>query len=429
MNARIRNLIIVCLSFILLIGEWGCAHKAAPPSPLSESVQQQLSHIGVVIRSTGEKKTIETPRTGRLSNLGRGAGRGSLLGAVGILCGPGAVVCIPVLAGVGAIGGSIVGAAGSESESMWRDAESTFGTALADMNFDEILLDHTIAYSRENGYDTYRFPSGTQGGDQAQPSSPALPADANSVLLEIRDPIIALVPAEFVVNPPRRLVLSAQIRLIRSFDATVLDDRIVTEEFGLTRHLGEWTTDNAKPFREEASLGANRLAIAIIEQAFMFHKFPERRFSINTNYNGYFTGLEPQYPPMATYPSFNQADLVPKVSSLQPTLQWEAFKGSNVTYELMIWRAAGPNLSSLVYSRERLTKPIHTVEIQLDSNAHYFWTVRARFSVDGRTKVTEWSTRTVSASLLSKVFSLGVASLVGHPADSTSGFYQFRTSP
>ena len=140
MNARIRNLIIVCLSFILLIGEWGCAHKAAPPSPLSESVQQQLSHIGVVIRSTGEKKTIETPRTGRLSNLGRGAGRGSLLGAVGILCGPGAVVCIPVLAGVGAIGGSIVGAAGSESESMWRDAESTFGTALADMNFDEILL-------------------------------------------------------------------------------------------------------------------------------------------------------------------------------------------------------------------------------------------------------------------------------------------------
>jgi hypothetical protein len=169
----------------------------------------------------------------------------------------------------------------------------------------------------------------------------------------------------------------------------------------------------------------HHLAIAITEQAF-FQKFPERRFSIDTFSNGYFTGLEPQYPPMVTY--LDKADLSPKVSSLQPTLQWETFKGKNVTYDLMIWRAAGLNPGNLVYSRGHLLEPIHTLEITLDADAHYFWTVRARFTVDGKTRVTEWSRRSFSPSLLANIISLGLAYL-GHLADSTSGFYQFRTPP
>lgn len=150
-RARVIALII---GFLLLGGFQGYAHTP-PPSSLLESIQQQSGKIGVVVRSTRDKKTIETPGTGRLSNLGRGAGLGSSLGAyVGLNCGIGAVVCIPVLAAAGAIGGSMVETVGSESASMWRDAESAFGAALADMNLDEIILARTIAYSRENGYDT-----------------------------------------------------------------------------------------------------------------------------------------------------------------------------------------------------------------------------------------------------------------------------------
>ena len=74
----------------------------------------------------------------------------------------------------------------------------------------------------------------------------------------------------------------------------------------------------------------------------------------------------------------------------------------------MIWHAAGPNLADLVYRREHLTEPIHTLEILLEPNVRNFWTVRARFTVDGKTKVTEWSKRSVSASLLFKIFSKGV---------------------
>ncbi|MEO7859685.1 MAG: hypothetical protein ABIU05_04460 [Nitrospirales bacterium] len=160
------------------------------------------------------------------------------------------------------------------------------------MNFDEILLGDTIAYSRKQGYDTYSFLSGAQGRGHTQLAYPASLADPTRALLEIRDPIIRLVPAGFQINPPRRMILSAQIRLIGSNDEIVLDDQVATEEFGLTGYLGEWTADSAKLFRDEARHGMHRLALAITEQAF-FQKFPERRFSIDTFSNGYFTGLEP----------------------------------------------------------------------------------------------------------------------------------------
>jgi len=221
---------------------------------------------------------------------------------------------------------------------------------------------------------------------KTQSSDPSSPSDSVGAILEIRDPIVLLVPAQFVINPPRRLILSAQIRLIRTADDTVLDDRIVTEEFGTTRSLAEWTADDAKVFREDVRLGAHRLAATISEQEFILQRAPERTFSMNIFYNGYFTGLAPVNPPMVASRIFDQVDLVPIVTSLQPTLRWEAFKGDAVTYDLMLWRAAGPNLGNLVYSRERLTKSYHIVEIPLDPKTRYFWAIRARFSANGKQK-------------------------------------------
>jgi len=416
LHARVIALII---GFLFLVGFQGCAHTP-PPSSRAESIQQQLGKIDVVVKLTGERKTLDTPRTGWVSNLGRGAALGT---ALGLLPCYGCVL----LAGPGAIGYGIYGGWTSESESLWKEARSAFETVLTDMSLEEVLLHHTIAYSRENGYDIDKLPAGAQRIAQDQSSDPSLPSDSIGVILEIRDPIVLLAPAQFVINPPRRLILSAQIRLIRTADDTVLDDRVVTEEFGTTRSLAEWTADDAKVFREDVRLGAHRLAATISEQEFILQRAPERTFSTNIFYNGYFTGLAPVNPPMVASQIFDRVDLVPIVTSLQPTLRWEVFKGDAVTYDLMLWRAAGHNLGNLIYSRERLTKSYHMLEIPLDPKTRYFWTIRARFSANGNTKVTEWSSRSVSASVFYNVCSLGLGSLVGHPDESTSGLYQFRT--
>ena len=66
--------------------------------------------IGVILRPTDTDVELQIPRKGWLSNTGRGAMRGSVIGAYGIYCGYGFFLCVPAFATVGAIGGAIYGA-------------------------------------------------------------------------------------------------------------------------------------------------------------------------------------------------------------------------------------------------------------------------------------------------------------------------------
>jgi hypothetical protein len=124
-------------------------------------------------------------------------------------------------------------------------------------------------------------------------------------------------------------------------------------------------------------------------------------------------GLRPEYPELLYKIPFgdvnNQGYLTfVMVDSLQPTLRWEAFprpndRGKdnrrlvdcvhNVTYDLKIWQVN--DLFDLVeiklvYNRQRLVTPSHKIEHRLIPLTKYFWTIRARFEIDGHTRVTPW---------------------------------------
>ncbi|HXZ24699.1 MAG TPA: hypothetical protein VEI24_00655 [Nitrospiria bacterium] len=117
------------------------------------------------------------------------------------------------------------------------------------------------------------------------------------------------------------------------------------------------------------------------------------------------SGLRPEYPK----PTMNNANI--EVNSLQPTLQWESLQQlvdreskdtnllsriTHVVYDLSIWRANRdyprdiPN--EMVYSRQGLTATNHTLERPLKPSTDYFWTVRARFDLDGHPRATQWGT-------------------------------------
>jgi hypothetical protein len=133
------------------------------------------------------------------------------------------------------------------------------------------------------------------------------------------------------------------------------------------------------------------------------------------------SGFAPIYPEqsfsMGHFRS-NQLDTLdwPKVDSLQPTLRWEPFPGSNqwgwgtprkpfvvvdaksvtdVSYDLKIWVVSKGAAGDVAYERERLPEPSHHLESPLKPDTEYYWSVRARFSVDGKPRVTEWSLTTV----------------------------------
>lgn len=108
-----------------------------------------------------------------------------------------------------------------------------------------------------------------------------------------------------------------------------------------------------------------------------------------------FSGLKPETPPAL------RGDCAP-VTSRQPTLRWQAFPAareaaenapgvSDITYELKIWAADHDAPGELVYAREGLSEPSHTVQDPLSTDTSYFWSVRARFLLNGvAPRVTDW---------------------------------------
>ena len=146
-------------------------------------------------------------------------------------------------------------------------------------------------------------------------------------------------------------------------------------------------------------------------------------------YESFFiVGLKPEAP---------RTDRESQLDTLRPTFRWESFPRAKdlveldprggarmaaVSYELRLWKvgkvisearmahestarigvAADYTYSwrhecqdtdpgELVYTKQGLVNPEHTLETPLQPNSRYFWTVRAHFTLDGKRRVTEWS--------------------------------------
>ena len=138
------------------------------------------------------------------------------------------------------------------------------------------------------------------------------------------------------------------------------------------------------------------------------------------------TGLRPLYPEASTGWT--------NVDSLQPTLRWEEFprpadsktgadelrkRLRNVTYDLRIWRGDSLRPLDLVYERTGLAVPEHKLAMPLTAASEYFWTIRARFEIDGNPRVLEWGARRRSIGVVGE----GRRS----PVVPSPFFYRFKT--
>lgn len=162
------------------------------------------------------------------------------------------------------------------------------------------------------------------------------------------------------------------------------------------------------------------------------------------------SGFRPVFPELTT--SFKGALTWSKVDSLQPTLRWEPFPGSDepslgdfrrdvkpfvpvdpsavrdLTYELRIWRVENGVPREVVYERKGIQASSHRLERPLEPNTKYYWSVRARFEVDGKFRVSEWSMSTHPCIYYPDLFHCGnreVARLRGMIP--SINYYRFKT--
>ena len=144
-------------------------------------------------------------------------------------------------------------------------------------------------------------------------------------------------------------------------------------------------------------------------------------------------GLKPIYPQPVRGDS---GEDIFEVDSLQPTFRWESFprpedlrnvedgllgRFHNVTYDLKIWRVQDGLPVQAIYSREGLPEPSHKIEKPLVPSTEYVWSVRARFEVDGGTRVTEW------AGIWRSRIDQRSSVVPNHPNHPT--YYRFKTPP
>jgi len=113
------------------------------------------------------------------------------------------------------------------------------------------------------------------------------------------------------------------------------------------------------------------------------------------------SGLRPVEPPLRPS-AYADPPIFPEIDSLQPMLEWEPFdppeepqsdwasRLRNIRYDLQVWRLEGNAPAELVYARQGLPEPFHRIETPLAPSTRYAWTVRARFDLDGATRVTAW---------------------------------------
>jgi len=406
-----RTILIRLLMALAFLIPQGCGTHTPGGPILSRSIQKDINRIGILIRES-EEESLEESRHGWSNSIGHsmgsGAAGGSALGMAGQLCLYLAPVCMVGLAvggaTIGALGGAVHGVYQASTETLPSDVEATLGQAIKDAGLRDLLRKHLVADGQAYGYPMTVAKPASIITEQNQGALYPTLHDSFDTLLEIEGPVVNLLPTSWGRFPPRRVGLSAHVRIIRVADQEVLEEEFILEEFGDSHSLEEWTANQAQHFREELPRATRRLSEKFLIDLFMRYTFTERTYSLSG-----WGWLGPSYV-LRGLDSPNTRKHIHKqvqnkeaqkhrgfepirVESLRPTGRWEPFPGDGVTYDLIIWESKESRevVGEVVYERRGLTNTVHTLEQDLKPATLYTWSVRARFVEEGKIRLTEWS--------------------------------------
>lgn len=333
------------------------------PSPAAPEMQWELYH-----KDLG-------------SAAAAGAGQGALAGAGLPIIGGITVVLLPLTVPIGAVLGTVYGAASAVPEDKAAEVEGPVKAAAAGMQVQKdfaAVLARTLA--QETAYplslpDEVGLAGGAAGTGRVETQVEKIGFERGLG----REPKIA-----FYAYGKVRLLHPLGTKLIET-DVGCRSEAVPAQD---------WAKDGGRLLRQEVERCYTRMARQfvigkLVLAAFLKEGNPDCVLKVEQ---------------LPTLNHWNGAN----VATLQPTLRWEAFPRridresgyaaliadvTDVVYDLRVWEGlayeTGPK--PLVYAKDGLTSPEHTLEEPLRPGTSYHFSVRARFRLDGQPRTTFWS--------------------------------------
>lgn len=408
------------LTVIALVLQSGCATIVVPPTP-SQEVRDNLGVVAIVPAQYAPISNFlihwrhKEGATISQSALTAGSGTAATV-AVAAIAAP---IAIPVIVfsgvvatGVMTLREALVTSKGTVSAKTAAEIESSISKAVAALDVQSALATRLSNIMKSDPHIRVAAVSAS-GPDkpEARPDYAQLRKARVDTVIEIAINEIGFdgcISKNWECRTPHVLYffMRAQARLVRVVDGTALFEWPVEYKSG-NRELTNWLADGGQLLGEEFEQAYRVIAEKIYDKSFLITPI-ELPFVSNAWESSCW--LEPLYPEFQFWHGY-------RVDTLQPTLTWTSFprqidrqkldpdvlrKIENVTYDLRIWdetvEVRSRPLSDrwrngIFYERTGLVAPKHKLEVQLAPDSRYYWSVRARFVVDGRSMATLWARR------------------------------------
>jgi hypothetical protein len=409
---------IRCCLLAPVLLQVACATSGGSAQPVTPMTAVNLGRIGLATGHGEPSYAFQALVEGK----GEGTADGALGGAAACLdlllsggdptvAAAFAVVCLPVAMVAGAIRGG-TGAAPARSVDEARDRAQA---GIAALRLNESLRQLLLEQARLVGLEAQVLD---------QEAGPAGPADAPDYasLADRVDSVLELNVQQVEATSgwgdpvPVSFTIRAQVRLIDVRDGRVLDSYVASYA-GMERPVDEWFAADGAALQADLNASLQKLAANAVDDFMIYRPTPpaESSRASGERVPGYAIGLvDPplrarfKWPSLskqvrcgADYdggPTYGLLEQFP-LDTLQPTFRWEALprdfdlapgdgpgQAQGVQYDFRLFGANG-----VVHERFGLDEPLHTLEEPLATCAEFRWTVRARFTLDGRQRATEWT--------------------------------------
>ncbi|CAL94864.1 hypothetical protein [Azoarcus olearius] len=371
--------------------------------------------VGIALGHFSPRVQLDAEVSGKGGGALHGAGHGALAclelekGSSGPGTGLITLICLPFGAAVGAV----LGASSSASGEAIVAGHGRLDQRLATVDLQAALGRALEHYADKTDLRAQLYPLAE--GPSRPADTPTYPASTDYVIEA------AVIEARVVTTGanalPYGLLFEVHARLIRNMDGSTVDTLTLRTSTPL-RTVDEWLADQGGAMARAIDAALAEAAEAIIDEWMLVHRGdPPAAGKPATPSDGERPrvpeyALQPLTPPLRVERRFLKRPLLPGhlepvAVSTTPRFAWEAWPRDlapadadatavPVIYDLRLYDAGpfpieGVAAAQLVQEHFGLPQPGFTPQRPLQPCSYYFWTVRARFLLEGRMRATEWT--------------------------------------